>query len=101
MIVVLGLPSSASIAILSLIFSMLTREFMAFLERTNPTTPIAAFTEFLVAEQVRRMFSYSDSLAISSLCIIQCCCRHITSILNFEVWVEAQVFLSPSVPNDY
>ena len=101
MIVVLGLPSSASIAILSLIFSMLTREFMAFLERMNPTTLIAALTEFLVAEQVRRMFSYSDSLAISSLCVIQCCCRHITSILNFEVCVEAQVFLSPSVPNDY
>ena len=48
MIVVPGLPSSVSIAILSFFFSMLTREFMAFLERTNPTPPIAALIEFLV-----------------------------------------------------
>ena len=57
MIVVLGLPSSVSIAILSLIFSTLVKEFMALLERRNPTPPVAALTGFLMAEQVRRNFS--------------------------------------------
>ena len=65
---------------------------MALLERRNPTPPIAGLTEFLVDEQVRRKFSYSDSFAISSLCI-RCACRHITSILNFEVWVARPIFL--------
>ena len=57
MIVVLGLPSSVSIAILSLIFSTLVKEFMALLERRNPAPPVAALTGFLMAEQVRRKFS--------------------------------------------
>ena len=87
------LPSSVSIAILLLIFSTLVREFMAFLERRNPTRSVVALTEFLVTEQVRRKFSYSDSFAISSSCIIRCSCRHITSILNFEVWVASLSFL--------
>ena len=66
---------------------------MALLERRNSTPRIAALTEFLVAEQVRRKFPYSDSFAISCLCIIRCSCRHITSILNFEVRVAISSFL--------
>ena len=66
---------------------------MALLERRNPTPPVAALTEFLMTEQVRRKFSYSDSFAISSSSIIRCSCRHITSILNFEVWVASSGFL--------
>ena len=66
---------------------------MAVLERRNLTPPFAALTEFLVAEQVRRKFSYSDSFAVSSWRIIRCSCRHITSILNFEVWVASLSFL--------
>ena len=93
MIVVLGLTSTVSIAILSLIFSMLIREFMALLGRRNPTPPIAALGEFLVDEQVRRMFWYSDSFPISFFCIIWCSCLHITSIWNFEVRVPSSSFL--------
>ena len=81
------------IAILSLIFSTLIREFMAFLERNNSTPPNAALTEFLVAEEIRRKFSYSDSFAILSLCIVRCFCRHITSNLNFEMRVASSSFL--------
>ena len=66
---------------------------MTLIERRNPTSPIAALTEFLVAEQVRMKFLYSDYFVISSLCIIQCSCRHVTSILNFEVWVASSSFL--------
>ena len=88
-----GLPSSVSIAILLLTFYRLIREFMTLIERRNPTSPIAALTEFLVAEQVRMKFSYSDYFVFSSLCIIQCSCRHVTSILNFEVWVASSSFL--------
>ena len=48
MIVVLGLPSSVSIAILSLIFSTLVRASMALLERRNATPPVAVLINLLL-----------------------------------------------------
>ena len=48
MIVVLGLPSSVSIAILSLIFSTLVRASMALLERRNTTPPVAVLINLLL-----------------------------------------------------
>ena len=82
MIVALWLPLKVAAIILGCIFSMLFSVFNALGPISNPTLPTAALTEFFHADTVTSDHPLLVSwYLISSVCVYQCSCMHIMSIL--------------------